>query len=57
VESASAGTDYGLGIRLVYGTEVLYAHTSKEDEDHIVKLIDNRPAAAGLYAREPRNPP
>jgi TldD protein len=40
VESASAGTDYGVGIRLLFGTEVLYAHTSKDDPDHIIKLIE-----------------
>lgn len=40
VESASAGTDYGIGIRLLFGTEVLYAHTSKDELDHIVRLIE-----------------
>ncbi len=39
VESASAGTDYGIGLRLLFGTEVLYAHTSKDDEEHLLKLI------------------
>ena len=40
VESASAGTDYGLGLRLLFGSEVLYAHTSKDDEDHLIRLIE-----------------
>ena len=40
VESASAGTDYGIGIRLLFGGEVLYAHTSKDDETHLVRLIE-----------------
>lgn len=40
VESASAGTDYGIGIRLLFGNEVLYAHTSKDDEAHLIKLIE-----------------
>jgi TldD protein len=40
VESASAGTDYGIGIRLLFGTEVLYAHTSKDDPEHLLKLIE-----------------
>jgi TldD protein len=40
VESASAGTDYGIGLRLLFGTEVLYAHTSKDDEAHLIKLIE-----------------
>ena len=40
VESASAGTDYGIGIRLLFGTETLYAHTSKDDEEHLLRLIE-----------------
>ncbi|HKP95206.1 MAG TPA: TldD/PmbA family protein [Fibrobacteria bacterium] len=48
VESATAGTDYGVGIRLVYGTEVLYAHTSNDDESHIIKLIDNLARSKGI---------
>ena len=40
VESATAGTDYGIGIRLLYGTEVLYAHTSKDEETHLLSLIE-----------------
>ena len=48
VESATAGTDYGVGIRMVYGTEVLYAHTSNDDENHIVKLIDNLARSRGI---------
>jgi TldD protein len=55
VESASAGTDYGIGIRLLFGTEVLYAHTSKDDEEHLLRLIEalavsrgNMPGIVGL---------
>lgn len=40
VESASAGTDYGIGIRLLFGNEVLYAHTSKDDEAHLLQLVE-----------------
>ncbi|HLP42252.1 MAG TPA: TldD/PmbA family protein, partial [Fibrobacteria bacterium] len=56
VESATAGTDYGLGIRLVYGTEVLYAHTSNDDENHIVKLIDNLARSRGVIHRDTSEP-
>ncbi len=56
VESATAGTDYGLGIRLVYGTEVLYAHTSKDDENHIVKLIDNLARSRGIIVNHSSAP-
>jgi TldD protein len=39
VESASAGTEFGIGVRLLYGTQVLYAHTSSEKEDDIISII------------------
>jgi TldD protein len=41
VETASAGTDFGIGIRLIYGTEVFYASTSNEDVEHLITLINN----------------
>ncbi len=55
VESATAGTDYGIGIRLLFGTEVLYAHTSKDDEEHLLKLIDALAQSRGpvVGARHP----
>lgn len=39
IETATAGTDYGIGIRLLYGTEVLYGFTSDESEEALVKLV------------------
>lgn len=39
IESATAGTEYGIGIRLIYGTEVLYGFTSDDSEDALVKLV------------------
>ncbi|WP_298767794.1 TldD/PmbA family protein [uncultured Fibrobacter sp.] len=39
IETATAGTEYGIGIRLIYGTEVLYGFTSDESEDSLVKLV------------------
>lgn len=44
VESATAGTDFGIGIRLIYGSEVLYGYSSSEDETDLLKLT----AALGL---------
>lgn len=41
VESATAGTDFGIGIRLVYGTEVLYGYTSSEEESDLLKLTED----------------
>jgi TldD protein len=40
IETATAGTNFGIGIRLIYGTEVFYATTSNDEEDHLLKLID-----------------
>lgn len=40
VESATAGTDFGIGIRLVYGSEVLYGYTSSEDEKSLLELTE-----------------
>lgn len=39
IESATAGTDYGIGIRLLYGTEVLYGFTSDDSEEALLKLV------------------
>ncbi len=39
VESATAGTDYGIGIRLLFGTEVLYAFTSDNTKDSLLQLV------------------
>lgn len=40
IEQSFAGIDYGIGIRLIYGTDVLYAHTNNEDPEHLISLID-----------------
>jgi TldD protein len=39
IETASAGTEFGIGVRLLYGTEVLYAFTSEENPDSLVKMV------------------
>ena len=39
IETATAGTEYGIGIRLLYGTEVLYGFTSDDSEEALVKLV------------------
>lgn len=39
IETATAGTDYGIGVRLLYGTEVLYAYTSDDSEDALIALV------------------
>ncbi len=58
VESASAGTDYGIGIRLLFGNEVLYAHTSKDDEAHLITLIEALTLGkGGLSGAHDHSPP
>ncbi|MDR1760676.1 MAG: TldD/PmbA family protein [Fibrobacter sp.] len=39
IDDASAGTDFGIGIRLLFGTEVLYAFTSEESPDSLIALV------------------
>ena len=39
IETATAGTEYGIGIRLLYGTEVLYGFTSDDSEEALIKLV------------------
>ena len=39
IETATAGTEYGIGVRLLYGTEVLYGFTSDDSEEVLVKLV------------------
>ncbi len=41
IESAVSGLDYGIGLRLVYGTDILYTHTSNDDIEHLIRLIRN----------------
>ncbi len=41
VEGAVANTEYGVGIRLIFGTEVLYTHTSDDSEENLFPLIKN----------------
>lgn len=41
IETATAGTEYGIGIRLMYGTEVLYGFTSDESETALIKLVQS----------------
>lgn len=56
IESANASTDYGVGVRLLYGTEVLYAYTSDVSRENLVSLVrtlafgraGNPPAYANL---------
>jgi TldD protein len=39
VESANAGTDFGVGVLLLYGTEVLYGYTSDDSEESLLRFV------------------
>lgn len=39
IETATAGTHYGIGLRLLYGTEVLYAFTSDNSHDSLLQMV------------------
>ena len=39
IEGANANTDFGVGVRLLYGTEVLYAYTSDISQENLVELV------------------
>ena len=41
VESVSAGTDFGYGIRMIRGNQVLYVESSRDDLDHLRRLMKN----------------
>ena len=38
VESVNQGIDFGVGIRLIYGTEVLYGHSNSVDQDELIRI-------------------
>ena len=40
IESATAATDFGIGLRMVFGSQVLYAHTSRDSEEALVRMAD-----------------
>jgi TldD protein len=41
IEGASASIIYGIGIRMIYGTEVLYGFTSDEEEETLLNIARN----------------
>ncbi|HQF54552.1 MAG TPA: TldD/PmbA family protein [Fibrobacteria bacterium] len=45
IESASAGTEFGIGARMIFGSQVLYGHTSREDEESLARLVEDLAAA------------
>jgi TldD protein len=57
IETANAGIEFGIGIRLLFGTEVLYASTSLEEEAHLIDLVRQlaltRPNISSEQRKEP----
>ncbi len=50
VQSVESGIDFGIGIRLVYGTKVLYGYTNKTEEDELKRIMSE------LSAKDLRDP-
>ena len=50
IEGASASIIYGIGIRMLYGTEVLYGFTSDASEESLLNIARNLSIAKGNYA-------
>lgn len=50
VRSVQSGIDFGIGVRLVFGTGVLYGYTNRADGDELCRIASDLAARA---AREP----
>lgn len=55
IENATAGIEYGIGLRLIYGTDVVYGYTSSDSKDALSKLLAALVAARAGTARLPGN--
>ncbi|AFM14350.1 TldD/PmbA family protein [Turneriella parva] len=55
IENATAGIEYGIGLRLIYGTDVVYGYTSSDSKDALSKLLAALVAARAATARLPGN--
>ena len=50
VQSVESGIDFGIGLRLVYGTKVLYGYTNNTGADEMMRILSD------LAARDLRDP-
>lgn len=54
VHQVGGGIDFGIGVRLIFGTKVLYGHTNSRSLDDLCQIVDQlcvndqRPAVHGL---------
>jgi len=51
VKSVQSGIDFGIGVRLVFGTKVLYGYTNKMDKDELTRIVS---ALATKDRRDPK---
>lgn len=62
VQSVESGIDFGIGIRLVFGTKVLYGYTNKAEEAELCRIMtelaakDRRDASVTAMAFDYRDP-
>jgi len=52
VESASAGIDFGYGIRMIKGKQTLYVESSYEDEGKLTRMMKNLVATHGWQKKD-----
>ncbi|MFT7491648.1 MAG: TldD protein [Pseudohongiellaceae bacterium] len=50
VQSVESGINFGIGLRLIYGTKVLYGYTNKTDREELLRI------ASVLAAKDLRDP-
>ena len=50
VQSVESGIDFGIGVRLVFGTKVLYGYTNKTEPEELMRI------ASELAAKDLRDP-
>ncbi len=50
VQSVASGIDFGIGLRLVYGTKVLYGYTNSTEADELKRILSD------LAAKDLRDP-
>ncbi|WP_372656185.1 PmbA/TldA family metallopeptidase, partial [Halobacteriovorax sp.] len=50
VHEIKSGIDFGIGIRLIYGTKVLYGYTNKTDKEELLRIT------RALAAQDKRDP-
>jgi TldD protein len=56
VRDIRAGTDFGIGIRVIFGTKALYGYTNRRDRDELLRIVqvlcaeDRKAAGSGVKA-------